>query len=567
MVPKEGIEPSLSCLNGFLRPARLPIPPLRHKVSKSKIKIAKRKIIVYDNLKKTMIYKFAIFLALISSLIFNDYNSSFGALGLFTAMCLASFKVNYLEKKHIIAIALFVISFLYSQIPSQSLEQSLLYLAAVLGPAVFFIKDSCKQKLFKALSILMFGLAIYQYFNFDFGFGTYMNIFDPRQIYPNSLASLMLLITPFIQGPLVLLNIITIFLSKSRIALALILAFMGVKIYFSKSFKAQSKKYLLFLGVVSMLGIAILSSMFSDNYQHKLQQAQGISSATHRLEFFRNTPKLFDLKQSLVGTGAESFQYLYPQVQTIPLNKSIHAHNLLLDIGLEHGFLILAVCIYIFWGYLRQLPRASILALVPFTLHNMLDLNINFGLSIFVLIVLISQKAPDSKAKLNNIQKTATVLLTTIAVLSLVIIRYPQYASSSLVAHKDYLVQEGKLSQHIQQNPIDTPVLYALAQSTQDPALSLRVFKQDPWTLEHLELVLKLNPDMQIDTLQVDSQWLKNYKDWYLRHVKYNTDYINYKSSYQTLENIFSDTQLKDLEYLEQIKQAHAEFLKNYPQQ
>ena len=29
MVPKEGIEPSPSNLDGFLRPARLPIPPLR----------------------------------------------------------------------------------------------------------------------------------------------------------------------------------------------------------------------------------------------------------------------------------------------------------------------------------------------------------------------------------------------------------------------------------------------------------------------------------------------------------------------------------------------------------
>ena len=170
-------------------------------------------------------------------------------------------------------------------------------------------------------------LSLYQFVGDGIAYGPFFNIFNLKQIYPNALAALSLLLLAYTnKRSLTLLNILNIVSSKSRIGIVIMLLVM---LY--KNLHQIKKSYKLIA-----ITCTIVALVFTFNYQ-KSPQSTSFTSIDQRVEHMTLTPKLFDTKTLLFGQGAGSFSYLFPSVQRIPLNNAPHSHNIILNLLLEYG--------------------------------------------------------------------------------------------------------------------------------------------------------------------------------------------------------------------------------------
>ena len=261
-------------------------------------------------------------------------------------------------------------------------------------------------------------------------------------------------------------------------------------------------------------------------------QALFLFSLDQRIEHWKNSPKLLNnIKALTLGYGPNSFSYIYPTVQQIPENQAPHSHNLIINLAVENGVLFTALLLLIIIKGFRTLDEQYKAAVLLFLIHNLVDLNIQFPLTVFILLLIFNTVNKTDTAK-NWSTFNTNVFAIIILLLSM--------SGNFYYGHKDKLLtnnNRASLTKYIQENPLDSKQLLKLDEKT----YIKEVFKADPYNVDHLVKLLEHYP-----ATQLDPQWLENYKKWYISHSKYNLNYIHEKGTVEKLKKTF---ELKDPEF------------------
>jgi len=470
---------------------------------------------------------FNLFLILLSSLvfIFNSYYSTYGVLLLGMVCTLQSFKkqgqFNILQ---LLASITLVFAYILSGVKSLSLEPTILLMLLVVNISQLKLKPQVVQQISASITILSLIFAVFQFVSQDIAYGSFINIYDTKQIFPNAFASLNLILLAINSKQLRVANLLNIFLSKSRFAIAISMMYLLYESITKRGFKLR------YLTVVSL--IAVLS-VFSIS---KTNQSTEFNSIDQRMEHWINTPKLLKLDHTLLfGYGPHSFEYIYQTVQRIPENQAPHSHNIVLNLLVENGMLFVIIFGLLLIKQSRGLNSKYKTALVLFLIHNLVDLNIQFPLTVLVLLLLFGASQTDHKYTLHRSIKHLPIALNLLSVSILVL----SLNNNFVVSHKDQLLRDFNTSKnaklietYIKQNPLDKNQLLKL----DEKKYIKDAFLQKPFDVNNLELLLKHYPKISLY-----KKWIDNYKNWYLSHSKQNLNYINEKGTVTKLRNIFKD--------------------------
>jgi hypothetical protein len=421
-----------------------------------------------------------IFLSLTA--IFNDINSTYGTLllGIFVTLT-ALINHSKISIKQLIAVLILVLSYIFSGIKTQSLEPTLLLIFFILGENHLQITSSFKEKLYKYLNYVFLLISVYQFVKNGIAYGNFINIYNIKQIYPNALALLGLTLMGLNKrGRDKSISYLIILLSQSRISIII-----GAIYGFYEIFKSKIKSKKL------IATFFLILSIFTVNTISKTNQSSDFNSIDQRIEHWKNTPKLINLKTALIGNGGNSFSYLYPQVQQIPENQSPHSHNIILNLIIEHGLIFTLIFISICIDLYKNQNKNTKTAMLLFLIHNLFDLNYQFPFTILLLLSALNQN-PEKKLKHKSI---STIIVT----ISLLIITNNFYYS-----HKDQLLKENQIEEYIKQSPLDTKQLLKL----NTEKYIKQVFLKNPFEVDVLELMIETYPETILD-----KSWLDNYKN------------------------------------------------------
>ena len=458
--------------------------------------------------------KLLLFITTTLLLVTNSYYSTYGILVLLAFTIFETIKNKTKPNKlTLLANTLLILSYLFSGIKALSLEPTLLLLLLVNNLSSIKIDKYLLAKLSKYLTILFFILGVYQLLSTQFAYGPFINIFNTKEIYPNAFAALNLLLLPLNKGKIQSLNIFNILISKSRIGIIVTGLFYIYKIIVNKR---NSKKFIILGLMLILLPTALIN---------KTSQSTEFSSLDQRIEHWQNSPKLLNnIKVIALGYGANSFSYIYPTVQQIPENQAPHSHNLIINLAVENGLLFTALLILMLIKRFKKLDGQYKAALLLFLIHNLVDLNIQFPLTIFILLLIFNTESKSENAG-SFISLSMNIFAIVILLMSM--------SGNFYYGHKDELLRnnnQSSLTKYIQENPLDSKQLLKL----DEKKYIKEVFEADPYSVDHLVTLLKYYPETQLDP-----EWLEHYKEWYVSHSKYNLNYIHEKGTVEKLKNTF----------------------------
>jgi len=455
----------------------------------------------------------------------NSYYSSYGVL-IFAGFCFLSSIINKstLNITQISLSVLLVLSYIFSGIKGLSLEPTILLILLVSNISSFNTDKKTIHKLAKWLTIIFSILAIGQVFISQFAYGSFINIFNTKEIYPNAFAAINLLFLPLNTKKYQSLNILNILLSKSRIGLLV----SGIYLFYKYIIEKKRSKAILISSIILLI---IPFSLIT-----KTNQSVEFNSIDQRIEHWKNSPKLLNnIKSILVGYGANSFSYIYPRVQNVPENQAPHSHNLLINFAIEYGVLFTFIFILYVIKHTISLDKEYKIALSLFFIHNLVDLNIQFPLTIFIILVIInSQRKLAQNKNIMLIATNSTLLL--VLILSL--------TNNFIYSHKDNLLLQNSsdlVKIYLDQNPLDSKQLLKIDESK----YIKDVFKDNPYDIDNLVLLYKHYPNVELN-----EEWLSNYKKWYILHSKYNLNYIHEKKTIDKLKEVYKN---RDPEFVENL--------------
>jgi len=474
--------------------------------------------------------------------LFNDMNSTYGTIFLsLLLVCTCVFDNSFRINKYSALTCIFLLlSYFFSGIQTQSLENTILLSTLVLGVGNIKLEDRYKDFIVAFTTIFTFLLSVYQFIGDGIAYGPFFNIFNIKQIYPNALAALSLLLLAYTnKRSLTLLNIVNIVLSKSRIGIVIMLLVM---LYKNLRKIKQSHRLL-------AVTCTIVALVFTFNYQ-KSPQSTRFTSIDQRVEHMTLTPKLFDTTTLLFGQGAGSFSYLFPSVQRIPLNNAPHSHNIILNLLLEYGVWTVLFLILFIKGLWNNQSMKTRVAWLAFGVFNLFNVDYQFPLTIFLLIVL-SDKIEIENIKSNYNQK----LLPALICIMMIVIPLNTSQLSHYISHKDYWIRQGDIDIYQNQSPLDIQA-HKLRPNTSD--YSQEVFMNDPWSIDNMVLLIESNPKVKIDPT-----WFNHYKQWYLRHVSTNLGYINDRGLTQDLIDVMHGY---DKEFAIQLESSLLKYQENFEQ-
>jgi hypothetical protein len=340
-------------------------------------------------------------------------------------------------------------------------------------------------------------------------------------------------------------------------------------------FKRKNKKLLtLITSVVLSFIIFNLFNNLETNAQPKVdlqakytfQGTEQITSLNERAQFFKGSIQI--IKQNpLLGTGPNSFSYVYPSIQPLFLANAPHSHNLFLKIGSERGLLVLATfIILIVWIFKilidnkaifnKQINIYLVVAIAGAILHNLIDYNLNFSSNLSLIIIftaiLIAHTNENKKVLPNSkLNKNITLGLVFLTILI-----------TSFYTYKELSYKVG--TRFISINPeIATKILNNLDyQNSNYILLDLMTSDQEKRTV--LLRQVKLNPNDSIAYMKLAelSQSRTEKKQYYqlalIKDPKNNWIHYNNFYNLNSLKEIQADEQkiLVELsQYLELAKQ------------
>ena len=446
-------------------------------------------------------------------MLFNDYNSTYGTAILFALVVSAvfdkKFKIGVIQ---IITIGLLVLSYLFSGIQTQSIENTTLLILLVAGLGNFHLPKKYKDQFFKISTVFLTAISVYQFARNGIAHGVFFNIYDLKQIYPNSQALLSLMLIASIEDKrFAAANFLTILLTRSRIGIV-----FAAIVFCLKNLKTLHKRSKTF--VTSALVAILLVVPFI----HKSNQTTHFGSFQQRVEHWNLTPKLFDYKTLLVGQGAGSFQYLFPTVQQIPLNNAPHSHNIILNWLLEYGVWITGLLMLLLAQSYTSSNSKSKLALAAFFAFNMVNLDIQFPLMILFLLILSSDYIPKKSLK-----HAKYILLPLF--LGYVLVVSNNSFINQYISHKDYWIRQNQIQNYLNDSSLD---LKALRLTTNPEKYAKQIFLSDPLDINSIAGLVTSEPKVVFN-----QTWYNNMQSWYLKHVQYNHSFINDNGQTQTLIN------------------------------
>ncbi|MEK7528805.1 MAG: O-antigen ligase family protein [Patescibacteria group bacterium] len=273
-----------------------------------------------------------------------------------------------------------------------------------------------------AIAVVSTLLGIYYYITLPFNrfTGSFLNPLESYSAFPNAYANFLLFVLPlaiyaylaskkawsFLATVLSLAFLLTGFaLTFSRgawmaFALVVVLTVLWLIIH-----RREVQWFMIRRGVMKLFLAGILSIVFIFSLQFvraqrfdvnefdekvTLSADEGASSTSERREFWSASAEIIK-DYFATGTGPGSFRFIYPRYQDTFGALTDHPHNVLLKIGVESGafaavtlaILILMLFFSIFRAGMFMYPMT--LGLVGGVLHNMIDYNLNFASTTFLL--------------------------------------------------------------------------------------------------------------------------------------------------------------------------------------
>jgi len=446
-------------------------------------------------------------------MLFNDYNSTYGTAILFALVVATGFgkkfKIGVIQ---VLTIALLVLSYLFSGIQTQSLENTTLLILLVAGLGNFELPQEYKDKCFKIATVFLTSISVYQFARNSIAHGVFFNIYDLKQIYPNSQALLSLLLMASMEDKrFAAANFLTIFLTRSRIGII-----FAAILFFLKNLKSIHKK------CKPMITCVLIATIISIPFIQKSNQTTHFGSFEQRVEHWSLTPKLFDYKTLLVGQGAGSFGYLFPTVQQIPLNNAPHSHNIILNWLLEYGLLTTALMLFLIAQTFKVSTGDSKQALLVFFAFNMVNLDIQFPLMILFLLILSSDYIPKKTLK------HAKYMLLPLFLGYILVVSNNSFINQ-YISHKDYWIRQNQIQNYLNDSSLD---LKALRLTSNAEKFAKQIFLSDPLDIASIAGLITAQPGVVFN-----QTWYNNMQSWYLKHVQYNHSFINDNGQTQTLIN------------------------------
>ena len=397
----------------------------------------------------------------------------------------------------VLALGAFVIFYLISYLFSQTANVGLFEVILFVCSAFIYIFVSSQKWDLKKFEKFLIGIVVVLAMTSLYGYWQYIcepfnrfagsfgsNVYKFSK-YPNAYANFVIAVLPIVFyfwhqkmkswkkagiGALIVVVLTSFFLSYSRGGL-IVLSLMGAAYVIGiilQNRKGQKWNWN-WRKIMKTLALPILMIMISAtltmpvNYLRSLNHDDVNSftekitlnadeasvSTSSRIEFWKGSVKLF-FDNPILGTGPASFRYVYPKYQASLLENSSHPHNLFLKILVENGFFAMFAFV-LFLGVLlvrsakvykklTQGERAVFSVLIFSTLgsglHNMIDYNLNFVSTIFLLflflgmiVFFINQKGPKSKKvnlKKGNVMK---IILGIVAAVMIFVASHEVYYS------------------------------------------------------------------------------------------------------------------------------------------
>jgi O-antigen ligase len=343
-------------------------------------------------------------------------------------------------------IIFYLISYLFSQTKNVGLFEVILFVCSAF---IYIFVSSQKwdlkkfEKFLIGIIVVLAMTSLYGYWQYIFepfnrfagSFGS--NIYKFSQ-YPNAYANFVIAALPVAfyfwykkmntwmktgLGALIVIVLTSFFLSYSRGGL-IVLSLMGAAYVIGIILQnvqgrkwrdviktTMKKTWLLILMIVISATLTMpvnyLRSLNHDDVNSFTQKVtlnadEASVSTSSRIEFWKGSVKLF-FDNPILGTGPASFRYVYPKYQASLLENSSHPHNLFLKILVENGFFAMFVFVLFLGGLfarsakvykkLDQGEKAVFSVLIFSTLgsglHNMIDYNLNFVSTIFLLFLFL----------------------------------------------------------------------------------------------------------------------------------------------------------------------------------
>lgn len=363
----------------------------------------------------------------------------------------------------VLCILFFVFFFDLSMLNSQSLNEGLkdsIFIHSILViylglKSTYLKKKHLKQFTFFANLILFISslsaLAFYVFLPFDRAVSFFMNLQRTFIAFPNAFALLIVSLIPFLLFETIkskknnLINYLNLTLTLSAFILtysrgAYIVLGIQIILFFFIFKKYFTKKKL--LPILTIIIATFLTCFAANNLRTEqniqvqdrltLQGQEGGSSISERFDFFEGALQLIP-NNPILGSGPESFIYVYPSVQKEFLTNAAHPHNIFLKIAVENGLITMSLftllLIILFSNSYKsikspflikkekQFLKILLISLIGIILHNLIDYNLNFVVNsmIFALILgLIASLSTyrRSEGKSSKIYKALFLLVT-----------------------------------------------------------------------------------------------------------------------------------------------------------
>lgn len=321
-----------------------------------------------------------------------------------------------------------VISFFLSQTPNLGLAEVTsdtifftLLLTLISIPKSKFNLTKATISIAKANIFLQSSYVLYQtiFTEQTRAFGTFLSYTDHRLIYPNALGLTLvvsiLAILPTNKSNkntfgLISIGFASLLLSFSRGAILSLL--IPATLYSFYLIYKHQKNILKKTTLSFLVGLVLFIFPFQalPKFQSNLEidnkitftGTEKITSFDERLQFFTETPKLA-IQKPIFGFGPNSFSYIFPSIQKIPLSNSQHPHNIFLKITSERGltnllFFLSFLSLISISSYksFKQNPSTLPLTLSLFglILHNSIDYNLQFPINSLLVILILSSLIP-----------------------------------------------------------------------------------------------------------------------------------------------------------------------------